>query len=1187
MQDETRESPTRGPLPPADAPQSGLLRAVPFGVLSGGHAARAMWGAWTVVDGRAVLASGGDDGTTQFWDPARQVPLGPLPATSGPLAWGAWGVVDGRPVLATGSNDGTVALWDLGSPGPFHLMGHPGRAMWGAWTVVDGRPVLATGGDDGTMWFWDSTGPARPGQPMAGYSGPVLWGAWGVVDGRPVLATGGDDGRVRFWDSTGASRPGQPMAGYSGPVLWGAWGVVDGRPVLATGGGIQGSPLGASPSLGGVQLWDPARHVPLGEPMAGNIGPSGWGAWGVVDGRPVLAIGGGFRATAVLARVSIARVQLWDPARQVPLGEPMAGEAGGASWAAWGVVDGRPVLATGGGISSTVHLWDPTRQKPLGQPLAGHTSPALWGAWAVVDGRPVLATGGDDDGTVRLWEVIEDRPVGRRLPPYQSDASTPVDELDRRADATAVAELVTAHSARPPLAVGLFGDWGEGKTHFLGLLQQQVVAAARPGNPLACTAVRQVRFNAWHYAETDLWASLVTELFAQLATEATDEATEDEARRHSRLTAELVAARGLPQRMRAAQARRDELRAALAEPAGLWESLPEPQQQRLRDLAGDNPERLYAQAARTVAAMSYTSGAWWRLIRGVPLHTLVKFGGLVVLLAAAAGGALWGLPAVWKWLATAPGIAGLVLAGQLLGQFVAATRARASSAWAAAMRLVDQQRQRLQTLADTADAEVQALQREMQDFTAAGQLAGVVVDRDASSDYRSRLSMMSRIREDFSNMATLLARAAAEPSSDMEMTAGRLMVGDEAADLDAAGDGLPRIDRIIVHIDDLDRCPPRRVVEMLEAIHLLLAVPLFVVVVAVDPRWLLNAIATHYRDLFARPATDGEPGADHAVDPDNEELWQSTPTQYLEKIFQVVLTLPPLDTDGYQRLLRSLVGTREGEPTPETAHDTAVPLDSSAFDELLSAPSGGPEVIDVQAGMFGVEMPAARVVERVDPFTLHPDEIRLLDLLGPPHLLSTPRQVKRLANSYGLLTAMRRDLHATDLTAQPIDGHATIHPAYVPYRAGMVLLAALVAYPSLGPGLFVHLHDTANLPHTAVRQPLRTWSDFVDTLRPKGFVDEAERAGHAAAGRTNRGGMALTPVQAQHWQNLVAAFDHIAENAAAHGLPLPVPLSAWAEWIVPVGRLSFPTGRVVNGIDRLRPLQPTVPSPRSTLDPAD
>ena len=39
--------------------------------------------------------------------------------------------------------------------------------------------------------------------------------------------------------------------------------------------------------------------------------------------------------------------------------------------------------------------------------------------------------------------------------------------------------------------------------------------------------------------------------------------------------------------------------------------------------------------------------------------------------------------------------------------------------------------------------------------------------------------------------------------------------------------------RIVLYVDDLDRCPSDRVVELLEAVHLLLAFALFVVVVGV------------------------------------------------------------------------------------------------------------------------------------------------------------------------------------------------------------------------------------------------------------------------------------------------------------------------------------------------------------------
>ena len=164
---------------------------------------------------------------------------------------------------------------------------------------------------------------------------------------------------------------------------------------------------------------------------------------------------------------------------------------------------------------------------------------------------------------------------------YRSDDPDDPDRLNRDAEAAALAEMITARSARPPLAIGLFGDWGEGKTHFLRRIADHVgklAASARddPDDRLTHSAVRQVHFNAWHYAETDLWASLVTELFSQMAAGLGDPGAEE--RRQSRLAAELAARR---QRLQAAQDRQQALRqesgqagrpaldvAAAARPAG-------------------------------------------------------------------------------------------------------------------------------------------------------------------------------------------------------------------------------------------------------------------------------------------------------------------------------------------------------------------------------------------------------------------------------------------------------------------------------------------------------------------------------------------------------------------------------------------------------------------------------------------
>ncbi len=91
----------------------------------------------------------------------------------------------------------------------------------------------------------------------------------------------------------------------------------------------------------------------------------------------------------------------------------------------------------------------------------------------------------------------------------------------------------------------------------------------------------------------------------------------------------------------------------------------------------------------------------------------------------------------------------------------------------------------------------------------------------------------------------------------------------------------PRIDRIILYIDDLDRCPEKNVVEVLQAVHLLLAFPLFIVVVGVDPRWLLRSLERHSAVFSAGTEQNGSNG-----ELDEDPLWQSTPMNYLEKIFR-------------------------------------------------------------------------------------------------------------------------------------------------------------------------------------------------------------------------------------------------------------------------------------------------------------
>jgi hypothetical protein len=971
--------------------------------------------------------------------------------------------------------------------------------------------VLATGGGDGTVRLWDPAAHAALGDPLTGHTNWVTWGCWGQVEGRQVLATGSVDGTVRLWDPTAHAALGDPLTGHSDSVIWGCWGEVQGRPVLATGGGE-----------GTVRLWDPTAHAALGDPLTGHSDSVIWGCWGQVEDRPVLATGG-----------VDGTVRLWDPTAHAALGDPLTGHTGEVIWGCWGQADGRPVLATGSGsYDGTVRLWDPAAHAPLGPPLTGHTDWAFWGCWGQVEDRPVLATG-DTEGMVRLWELCEERLVS--LPSYRSDVGSEPDRLARGAEAAALAELITARSARPPLAIGVFGDWGEGKSHFLGQLRSQVHDRSQHvafDDELTHRAVRQVWFNAWHYAETDLWASLVAELFRQLAAPAEPGVSvADEQRRQSRLATEVIARRGLQERLVGAQARLDKLRELSRPAGGTWERLPEDLRGDLKALAGSQPEQLYlslsgagwlaTRKARLAWAVAHRiRPRWWVLAAAVA----VTVGVFIAVFAAPARQWLSGL------VAAAAAVATLANPAWDAWEQISKLRKRVGT-W------VDAQQARLDLAVKVAAEGVADLQRQLQSLTAGGQLAGLVAEQAQTGSYRSRLGLMTQIRTDFERMAQLLAQASREPATD------------------EVGDPLPAIDRIVVYIDDLDRCPPERVVDMLEAINLLLAVELFVVVVAVDPRWLLQALQSHYQDQLTAPTPDT------AVTGDEEALWRPSAVQYLEKIFQVVLTLPPLATGGYVTLVDSLINPQDEttrtangrtgdsqQPPPPDTREPAAPETSRDTGDDTHTDS---QQEDPGPGTGTVDLPAPRIVERSDPLAFSGEEQRMLHLLGPP-LITTPRAAKRLANSYGLLSALR----SADLAASR-DGD---QPSY---RAAMVLLATLIGYPELGPALFPHIHQRA------ATNPTALWTQLVTGMQPR----------HDGRTWCNAVRDGLDETQAQQWQSLARALCRIEEQAGKEGIPLPGMLATWSHWIQHVGRLSFPTGRVVSTLDRHPPLPATHTEP--------
>lgn len=93
--------------------------------------------------------------------------------------------------------------------------------------------------------------------------------------------------------------------------------------------------------------------------------------------------------------------------------------------------------------------------------------------------------------------------------------------------------------------------------------------------------------------------------------------------------------------------------------------------------------------------------------------------------------------------------------------------------------------------------------------------------------------------------------------------------------------------RLVVFIDDLDRCLPEKAIEVLEAIKLFLDVPGCVFLIAADRKVIERGIQVRYKSFLA--GLKGEESA--------EELARRLPItgdDYLEKIVQLPFHLPPL-----------------------------------------------------------------------------------------------------------------------------------------------------------------------------------------------------------------------------------------------------------------------------------------------------
>lgn len=186
------------------------------------------------------------------------------------------------------------------------------------------------------------------------------------------------------------------------------------------------------------------------------------------------------------------------------------------------------------------------------------------------------------------------------------------------------------------------------------------------------------------------------------------------------------------------------------------------------------------------------------------------------------------------------------------------------------------------------------------------------------------------------------------------------------------------IDRLIVLVDDLDRCLPDTAIETLEAIRLFLFVPRAAFVIAADEGMIEYAVRQHFPDL---PVATGP--ATYA-------------RNYLEKLIQVPFRLPSLgyaETRIYVTLL--LVLNACGEESDEFQKLTGLAR------ELLRRPWKGPGLDRkaVEKALGGVPVEVERAMELAG---------RIAPILADG-ARGNPRQIKRFINTMMLRLAIAEE----------------------------------------------------------------------------------------------------------------------------------------------------------------------------------
>lgn len=441
------------------------------------------------------------------------------------------------------------------------------------------------------------------------------------------------------------------------------------------------------------------------------------------------------------------------------------------------------------------------------------------------------------------------------------------DCMEMNVDIEAFANLLMHEDLELPTTIGIFGDWGSGKTFFTDKLIQFI----KENQTDICVA----EFNAWNYYDSNITINLVYSIFGEISKKINCNKNEflkkldhykefikyDNAENINKIEAELTSLQ-----IEKTNKSKDIVNKVVSEVLLETEQLSE-----VREIVSKykSAEQNISDIIEEIDEISNFTKIVKKLFCKKNMHSLIVFSiilfGVIVLL-----DNLFNINIRWiqKFILQIIGLC-LTYSKKIKEILSKVTKNRY-------YKLIKDNLNTINNEISEIDSQICQLEKrkieiqELDESQITTQfLRDYISNKLSSEGYKDNIGFISTVKQDIDDLKTIVSKLGKSH----------------------------QIRKIALVIDDLDRCPEKKVVEVLQAIQLLLSTEMFIVIIAVDSKWINNSIASIYTNMMSITSSEKEKSI-FAIN-------------YLEKIIHIPFWLKTLSKSNSIDFIEKLRGTTE------------------------------------------------------------------------------------------------------------------------------------------------------------------------------------------------------------------------------------------------------------------------------------